>query len=258
MNIDLDQIIDYSDDFSKPRHLIRAYLKDMYPNAEIRVINILLNVYESGIAKQLYPLEKITSMQYKAYIGKLENDYGMTSESAIEALNAWIDVCIKKGAGTRYGNSIIKAKQPLQVIAPASDNKKTTKISLGQNDTIYDDKNLSVTLLKLERTRYLNTGFVREGTFLFVNKTAKKLCIKFKNIAIEGFLNQEESISYALPGKQKGMKGFILIYEDRVPGIVDDFESLDLIVSYGKVQDGYNTILDGDPIESQTISLALK
>lgn len=77
-------------------------------------INILLNVYEAGIVKQLSQLEKISSTQYSSYVSKLEYDYGMTTESAIEALNAWLDVCIRKGAGTRYGNAIIKAKKESQ------------------------------------------------------------------------------------------------------------------------------------------------
>lgn len=105
--------------------------------------------------------------------------------------------------------------------------------------------------------RYLNTGNARVATFLFINKTDKKVSIYFKNISIDGFLNQEKSISYELPEKQKGMKNFNLVYEDKVPGRTDDFDTVEFIVTYGKVKDGYPSLIEGETVESDIISLKL-
>lgn len=258
MKIDLQNTVDFSDNFTKNRTQLRAYMRDIYPDTEIRIINILLNVYESGIAKQLSEMGKISSPQYSSYINKLEYDYGMTTESAIEALNAWLDVCVRKGAGTRYGNAIIKSKKDTQeTVAIPAEPAVSPKVSLGLNDTIYDDKNITVKFLKWERVRYLNTGNARVATFLFVNKTNRKLSIYFKNISIDGFLNQEKSIRYELPEKQKGMSNFNLVYEDKVPGRTDDFDTVEFVVTYGKVKDGYSSLVEGEPIESGIISLKL-
>ena len=258
MKINLQTTVSFSDGFTKNRQQLRAYMRDIYPDVEIRAINILLNVYESGIAKQLSQMEKIPSTQYSSFVSKLEYDYGMTTESAIEALNAWIDVCIRKGAGTRYGNAIIKAKKATQeAVAVPVESAVSPKVSLGLNDTIYEDKNITVKFLKWERVRYLNTGNARVATFLFVNKTDRKVSIYFKNISIDGFLNQEKSLSYELPEKQKGMKNFNLVYEDKVPGRTDDFDTVEFVVTYGMVKDGYTSLIDGKPIESDIISLKL-
>lgn len=51
MKINLQNAVIFSDNYAKNRTQLRAYMRDIYPDAEIRTINILLNVYESGIAK---------------------------------------------------------------------------------------------------------------------------------------------------------------------------------------------------------------
>lgn len=98
------ELIAYSNNFSKTRHMIRAYLKDVAPE-EIRTINILLNVYESGIAKELYCSDKLSQNQYNNYIKRLVRDYGMNTKAAIGALNEWIDICIGKGVGSQFENT---------------------------------------------------------------------------------------------------------------------------------------------------------
>lgn len=47
MKINLQNTVSFSDGFTKNRHQLRAYMRDIYPDVEIRIINILLNVYES-------------------------------------------------------------------------------------------------------------------------------------------------------------------------------------------------------------------
>jgi len=258
MKIDLESTVKFSDNFTKSRHQLRAYMRDIYPGMKLREVNILLNVYESGIAKTLSQTDKITAAQYGSFVNKLEYDYGMTTESAIEALNAWLDVCIRKGAGTRYGNSILKAKQVNEVSAsiPTSAQKK---ISLGANETVFEDENVKVRFVRWERNSYLVGGNARTGYFVFENKSTDRLCIYMKDIAVDGFINLAESQATSLNAKQKEMKGFPFIYESKVPGNLNDFETVEFKVCYGRISEGHNAacLIKGVKVESDTVSVKL-
>lgn len=256
MKIGLDSTVKFSDNFTKNRFQLRAFMRDIHPDSELREANILLNVYEAGIAKMLYQVDKISSTQYSSFINKLEYDYGMTTESAIEALNAWIDVCIKKDAGTMYGNRILDAKKSIQ--APAS-SAPPTKISLGANETIFEDENVKVKFVRWERTHYLAGGNGRTGYFVFENKSNDRLCIYMKDISIDGFINLAESQPTSLDGRKKEMKGMPFIYENKVPGVLNDFETVEFVVSYGGIRAGLNTVslIKGQKTESEIISVKL-
>lgn len=255
--ISLKEVIDFSNNFSKTRHMIRAYLRDIAPEEEIRTINILLNVYESGIAKELFEAEKLLSNQYRIYIKRLEQDYGMSTEAAIEALNQWADVCIRKGAGTRFGNTILKGMDKRKEANNVEPPKEKLAISLGVNDVIFEDSSLRITFVKWKRIHYINTGDARIATFMFENRTNKKLSIFMENVSIAGFLNQEKTISYELPATQKGIKDFNLVYEDKVPGNTNDFKTVEFQISYGKVREGYTSLIEGPTETSGLISLNL-
>lgn len=259
MNINLEDIISYTDNFSKPRHLLRAYMKDVYPGIEIRTTNILLNVYEAGIAKNLSTMASITSPQYRAFINRLQHDYGMTVESSVEALNVWIDVLIKKGAGTRFGNTLVKTQETTKK-ATKPETKPSFSVVYGINDTIYEDENIAVKLVGWKRNCFLVGGWARVATFVFENKSSNRYCIYMKDISIGGFLNQEISkSSYAISGGQKGMNDIQIVYEDKVPGNISNFKSVELKVCYGIVKDGcsYPNQIIGQTIGSETISIHL-
>lgn len=131
------------------------------------------------------------------------------------------------------------------------------RVELGANDTIYEDENFLIKFLKWDYVRYLNTGNCYVGTFLFENKSNTKKCVYFKSTSVGGFMNQEETLKYDIPPKQKGMEKFNFVYEDRVPGNVKDFGSVEFMVCYGNVPDGYTRYIRGEIIESDTISLVI-
>ena len=260
MKADLQKTIGFSNNFTKSRHLVRAYMKDVNPGIAIREINILLNVYESGIAAALSQMDRISYIQYSAFISKLESDYGMTTESTIEALNVWMDACIGNHAGIEYGKNIIKEKQ----IAAAKVNSvavaPSQRICLGANETIFEDVNIKVKFVRWKRTHYLAGGDALAGYFVFENKSDDRLCIYMKDISIDGFINLAESQTTSLDGKQKEMKGLPFIYENKVPGDLNDFETVEFIICYGRIKDGLNAscLIKGAKNQSNTISVRLK
>jgi len=253
--IDLREVISFSNRFSKTRHIVRAFLRDIAPEEDIRTINILLNVYESGIAKELYNMDTLLFNQYIIFVNRLERDYGMSTEAAVEALNLWVDICVKKGIGTRFGNAIFKKSEKDKKSAYNVSQKEKDAISLGINDVIFENKSLRVTFVKWRQVHYINTGNARVATFMFDNKTNEKLRIIFENVSVGGFLNQEETIPYDLPGNQKGINDFNLVYENKVPGNINDFKTVEFQICYGRAGVGVTYI--PAKVTSEMISLDL-
>ena len=99
MKIDLTKVLAYSKDCLQSRAQMRAIMMDMYPGM-IRDINILLDVYESGVPKKIKNDGSITDALYAQYVQKIVNDYGMQEQCAVIGLNAWIDVCLGKGTSS--------------------------------------------------------------------------------------------------------------------------------------------------------------
>ena len=69
---------------------------DLYPG-KTREMNILLNVYESGVPRIIKNEGTITDAKYAHYIHKIVDDYGMQEQWAVVGLNAWVDICLGKG-----------------------------------------------------------------------------------------------------------------------------------------------------------------
>lgn len=100
MDIDLSKVIGYSRDSLQSRALMRAIIQDLYPG-KIREMNILLDVYESGVPRQIKNDGNITDVEYARYIQKIVDDYGMQEQYAVLGLNAWIDLCLGNGTAER-------------------------------------------------------------------------------------------------------------------------------------------------------------
>lgn len=96
MEIDLSKVIIYSKDSLQSRALMRSIMLDLYPG-KTREMNVLLDVYESGIPKKIKNDGSITDAKYAQYVQKIVDDYGMQEQWAVVGLNAWIDVCLGKG-----------------------------------------------------------------------------------------------------------------------------------------------------------------
>lgn len=146
----MQKTLRFSDGFVKNRTQMRAYFRDLYSKAELRTINLLLNVYEFGIPELLLISTGITQNQYNAFISKLEYEYGMTTESALEALNMWVDACISNGAGDHFSRALLLSKAPKATPIPVKDNDKPA-FALDNNDTIYKDESFKVVFVRWER-----------------------------------------------------------------------------------------------------------
>ena len=100
MDIDLSKVIGYSRDSLQSRALMRSIMLDLYPG-KTREMNVLLDVYESGVPRKIKNDGNITDAKYAQYIQKIVDDYGMQEQWAVVGLNAWIDICLGNGTASR-------------------------------------------------------------------------------------------------------------------------------------------------------------
>lgn len=98
--IDLSKVIGYSKDCLQSRSLMRAVILDLYPG-QTREMNVLLDVYESGVPREIRSAGTINASQYNAYVQRIVNDYGLQEKYVMEGLDAWIDQCIKAGTAAK-------------------------------------------------------------------------------------------------------------------------------------------------------------
>lgn len=64
-------------------------------------MNVLLDVYESGVPREIRSAGTITDSQYAAYVQRIINDYGLQEKYVMEGLDAWIDQCICVGTAAK-------------------------------------------------------------------------------------------------------------------------------------------------------------
>lgn len=98
--IDLGKVIGYSKDCLQSRSLMRAVILDLYPG-QTREMNVLLDVYESGVPREIRTAGTISDSQYAAYVQRIVNDYGLQEKYVMEALDTWIDQCISAGTAAK-------------------------------------------------------------------------------------------------------------------------------------------------------------
>ena len=180
----------------------------------------------------------------------------MTTESAVEALNMWIDVCISNGAGDCFSKALLLSQTPKTVPSPAVANNKAD-LALGNNDIVFEDANVKVVFVKWERKYYMFGGNARAATFIYINKTDHKIGFYMKGISVDGFTNQEKSMQKPIAGHKKGMEQIPFVYEDKVPGNVSDYKTVEFILCYGQVGEQYDHNFIGTIVESPEISLKL-
>lgn len=89
MKIELNRVIEYSKDCLRSRALMRAVILDLYPGAT-REMNVLLDVFESGVPDKIRRDGKITNDQYEQYVKSIIDEYGLQEAFVVDALNAWI------------------------------------------------------------------------------------------------------------------------------------------------------------------------
>lgn len=144
MDIDLQHVLSYSKDSLQSRAQMRAIMKDLYPG-KILEMNILLDVYESGVPREIRNTGTINDVQYTKYMQKIINDYGLQQRYVIDALNAWIDVCISPGTSSRL--KLAGGQQHKPIEQPITNPINHVPINTGQvvvngNTSDYETKSI--------------------------------------------------------------------------------------------------------------------
>lgn len=132
MEIDLSRVIAYSKDSLQSRALMRSIMLDLYPG-KTREMNVLLDVYESGVPREIKNNGKIDDSLYCSYIQRIVNDYGLQEQYVIEGLNAWIDQCLSAGTAEKLNKpSVAVQENKVQPIVHKPIEKKTVEQVLGK------------------------------------------------------------------------------------------------------------------------------
>ena len=69
---------------------LSAILRDLYPS-ERRQINIVLDIYECGIADKIKQLKSIDALQVQAFCRQLEVEYALPAQYALRGLALWLE-----------------------------------------------------------------------------------------------------------------------------------------------------------------------
>ena len=96
MEINLSKALSYVGEV-KNRAQLRSVLLDMYPGS-IQDINILLNIYESGIPDEIKEKQVMDGSAYSFYLERIIKEYGIRRQLAAEALNVWIEAILGEGS----------------------------------------------------------------------------------------------------------------------------------------------------------------
>ena len=72
------------------RAKLSAILRDLYPS-ERREINIVLDIYECGIADKIKHLKSIDALQVQAFCHQLEVEYALPAQYALRGLALWLE-----------------------------------------------------------------------------------------------------------------------------------------------------------------------
>ena len=134
-----------------------------------------------------------------------------------------------------------------------------THILSQDNNIFFEDENIRISFVKWERNCYLVGGYATAGTFIFENKSNKRFYVTMRDISVGGFLNRDELPPTILSEKQKEMKTFPFVYENKVPDQEKNNKTVEFKIYYGALRDGYSSkanIID-PTMESDIISIPL-
>ena len=164
-------------------------------------------------------------------------------------------VAVGKCLECAFNTSVDNMKCVLKVL-----NKVNNTLSIPAekptDNIVYEDDYIKISWIKWQRINYLLLGGnALAGTFLFENKYDKRFCIYFKDISIGGFLNQEESSSIALSGKQKQLKEVPFAFDAKIPEDLKNYNEIEFRICYGRIKEGYSTssFIDQPLIKSDII-----
>lgn len=126
MEINLLEVIRYNKKCLQDKTLLSNIIADKYPQKTLEK-NVLLNVYDIGVLRDIARNRSITELQYSSYIQKLINTYGLQEQWAIQGLNAWIDVFLGNGYSERFSvtSKILTVNKSQKVIGNIDDYELT-------------------------------------------------------------------------------------------------------------------------------------
>lgn len=95
-NIDLRQIITDFPDCVTNGEKLKTILQEAYPEVSTGMINVILVISNSGIAKEIQNSVNIDKIATDRWLKKLENDYCMSGSTVEECLQLWINAFTSK------------------------------------------------------------------------------------------------------------------------------------------------------------------
>ncbi len=244
--MDLKNVMEYSENFTKSRQMMKSYMMDMAPGEEARTYNILLNVYESGIIKNLYYSKKIDINKYRLCINKIAYDYGMTEKSTIEALDKWLEICIDEKdllECKKYQEKQFLQKtdsyQEQQIVGTKQDSMvKNIVKHIEENGIMFEDTKLRITFLTWNKTRnYGKEMWV--ATCSVDNKTNQILYVYMKDIYIGNSLNLQQTEIYPIPISLNSIQNFCLICEGNIDRKIISGEYVSFKICYSLLEKPY-------------------
>lgn len=128
--MNLRVILDQYPQCLENRAKLSAILRDLYPS-ERRQINIVLDIYECGIADKIKHLKSIDALQVQAFCRQLEVEYALPAQYALRGLALWLEaynVAIQK-------NEVL-AKDFRALSGPASFESNVSQVSESSNQTV--------------------------------------------------------------------------------------------------------------------------
>lgn len=129
MEINLLEVIKYNKKCLQDKALLCNIIADKYPT-KIKERNVLLNVYDIGVIRDIACNGSITELQYNNYIQKLINTYGLQEQLAIQGINTWIDVFLGNGYSARFtSTSKTGVNNELQKVIGNIDDYELTMLS---------------------------------------------------------------------------------------------------------------------------------
>lgn len=115
--IELKTVLKQYPDCLSNRTTFRSILMDCYPS-ERRTINILINLFECGMANKIKTMNNISAVEMQRLITQAENEFGISAQHAQEAILLWaaaydvtassVKVQIPNGTPTQFASQDIQ------------------------------------------------------------------------------------------------------------------------------------------------------
>jgi len=172
--INLFEVIQYNKNCLKDRKLLCNIIKDKYPNKTLEM-NVLLNVYDIGVLRDIARKGSITELQYSGYIQKLISTYGLQEQLAKQGLNLWIDTFLGSGYSERFMKINITKDNKQKVIGNENDYELTMLSTTTAEIKCYKGKNVEniVVPTEINGIKIIGIGY---GAY-FDNNIIKNLII---------------------------------------------------------------------------------